>query len=233
MKRLSIAGLCLFAFVGCLSPRGVRAQQYVLDTGTPTSGTYPILNNADWFAAEFSVQAGETITQLSAYLSSISSGNGDNFAFDIYSNDSGAFASTRNAQLSTLLVYTATGTYSASGWNATSVDWVVPTSGDYWLAIEGDTSASFPPSFDAEEETSSGTGAVPALAFAYDSGTGFKTSTGVPIGLEVTAASVPEPAGWWFLAGGGVLMIWLRGDRRRPGRGIAGPRSGVQMPSVV
>ncbi len=223
MKRFSVAGVCLFVLVACLSPRGARAQQFVLDTGTPTSGTYPILNNSDWFAAEFYATAGETITDLSAYLTSMT-GNGDTFAFDIYTNGGGSFLSTRNSSLSTLLAFSATGTYSASGWNTASVDWVVPTSGDYWLAIEGDTLVGRSlPTFDAEEETSSSTGTVPALGLAYDSGVQFSTSNAVPIGLEVTAASVPEPAGWWFLLGGGILVVWLRGGRR----------PSVQMPSAV
>jgi hypothetical protein len=102
----------------------------------------------------------------------------------------------------------------ASGWNSTSVDWVVPTSGDYWLAIEGDTAGTHNlPTFDAQEEASVSTGMVPALAFAFDSGTGFRTAGAEPIGLEVVA--VPEPAGWWFLAGGGILALFFRGDRER------------------
>jgi len=223
MKIFSAAGLCLLGSVASLLPHGVRAGQFDLDTGAPTSGTYVILNNMDWFAGEFSAQAGETITQLSAYLTSMT-GNGDSFAFDIYADDGGSFLATRNSSLGRFLAYSATGTYSAPGWNATDVDWVVPASGDYWLAIEGDTPGTHNlPTFDVEEGTSNGTGTVPALAFAFDSGVQFKTSGAVPIGLEVTATTVPEPAGWWFLAGGGVLLFCLRGDRRRWARTIIAP----------
>jgi hypothetical protein len=76
MKKSRTIGVFLFALAACLSPRGARAQPFILDTGTPTSGTYPILSNSQWFAAEFVATAGETITALSAYLTSMS-GNGD------------------------------------------------------------------------------------------------------------------------------------------------------------
>jgi len=220
MKTFSVAGVCLLVSVACLSPRGAHAGQFVLDTGTPASSTFPIVSNADWYAAEFYATAGETITDLSAYLTSMT-GNGDNFAFDVYTDGSGGFLSARNSALSGFLAFSAIGTFSAAGWNTTSVDWVVPASGDYWLAIEGDTAGTHNlPTFDAQKETSVSTGSAPALAFAGDTGTGFKTSNGAPIGLEVTAATVPEPAGWWFLAGGGILAFCLRGGRRRLGRGI-------------
>jgi hypothetical protein len=212
MKRVSLAAPCLLALAACLPPRSAHADPFVLDTGTPTTSTYPVFNNADWFAAEFYAPAGTTITQLSVYIASIASGNGDTFAFDIYTDDGGTFLSTRNAQLSPLLAYSATGTYTASGWNPTSVDWVVPTSGDYWIAVEGNTPGTRNlPNFDLEQETSATTGTAPALAFAYDHGTQFSTSAGIPFGVEITAA--PEPAGWWFLAGGALLLLSLRARR--------------------
>jgi hypothetical protein len=230
VKTLRLSGVCLLALAACLLSRGVRAQQFVLDTGAPVSGNAVILSNGEWFAAEFYATAGETITELSAYLTSMT-GNGNNFAFDIYVSAGGSFLTTRNAQLNTLLAFSATGTFQASGWSTTAVDWVVPESGDYWLAIEGDSTATHnKPTFDVQEETSLGTGTVPALAFAYDTGTEFATSGAVPIGLEVTAAAaVPEPSGWWFLAAGGIVAFCLRGGHRR-GVVMADPYSYITQP---
>ncbi len=205
MKKMLMLGVANTLIFAALILPG-RAQQFILDSGTPTSGTYPILSNSEWFAGEFAATAGETITQLSAYLTSMT-GNGDHFAFDIYSDNGGSFLNTRNSSLSPSL--TATGTYSAPGWSSTSVNWTVPTTGNYWLAIEGNTPGTRNlPTFDVEEETSSSTGTEPALAFAYDTGTQFKTSGAPPIGLEVT---IPEPAvGPLALLGLLVLSAWTK-----------------------
>lgn len=219
MRRMILLGIPqILVLAAFLLPERAGAT-FVLDSGTPTSSTFPILNNTDWDAAEFSATAGETITQLSTYLTSMT-GNGDNFAFDIYYNTANGvnFLGTRNAQLSPdgLIALTATGTYAASGWNSTSVNWVVPTTGDYWLAIQGDAPGTRSlPNFDAQEETSASTGTVPALAFAYDSGISFATGSGVPIGLEVTVAAVPEPATWGSIAAGGLLVLCVWTARRR------------------
>jgi hypothetical protein len=194
--NLRIAYVLLLAVF--ILPHRASAQQFILDSGTPTGTAFPILSNSQWFAGEFAATAGQTVTQLSAYLTSMT-GNGDNFAFDIYEDDGGAFLNTRNSSLSQLLEFTDPGTYAAPGWNTTSASWVVPATGDYWLAIEGDTPGTRNlPTFDAQEETSAGTGTVPALAFALDTGTQFKTSGAVPIGLEVTAVAAPLPSGLWM-----------------------------------
>jgi MYXO-CTERM domain-containing protein len=190
-----------------------RAQSFILDSGVPATTTYPIMNNADWFAGEFSATAGETVTDLSVYMHSIASGNGNNFAFVIYTDDNGAFLTTRNANLSGngLVELTATGTFTAAGWNTSTVDWTVPTTGNYWLAVEGNTPGTRNlPNYDLVQETGTATGTVPALAFAYDSGTQFSTSTGVPIGLEVTVAAVPEPASWALGVVAVGVLVFLR-----------------------
>ncbi|HTR41699.1 MAG TPA: hypothetical protein VMH87_08800 [Pseudomonadales bacterium] len=202
--------LVLAAFA--LSDRA-GAQQFILDSGTPTSSTFPILNNSQWFAAEFSATAGQTITQLSTYLTSLT-GNGNNFAFDIYQDSySGiSFLGTRNAQLSPFLEFTATGTYTGPGWSSTTVSWVVPATGNYWVAIQGNTAGNRNlPNYDVQEETSATTGTVPALAFATDTGTQFSSVNAPAIGLQVTATAVPEPATWSLIVVAGILgrFVWV------------------------
>jgi hypothetical protein len=106
-----------------------------LDTGTPQGTTFPILNSVDWFAAEFTATAGETITQLSADLNPNLGGQGTALTFAIYSST--GFIGGRNLTAQ----YTAGATFEGSGWNSTSANWTVPTTGDYWVVLEMSSSA--------------------------------------------------------------------------------------------
>lgn len=194
--KLSIALGLLVALL--ILPGRASAQEFILDSGTPAGTAFPILSNSQWFAGEFAATAGQTVTQLSAYLTSMT-GNGDNFAFDIYQDNGGSFLNTRNSSLGNLLEFTDTGTYTAPGWSRASANWNVPATGNYWLAIEGNTPGTRNlPTFDAQQEISAGTGTAPALAFALDSGTQFKTSGAPPIGLEVAVSAAPLPSAFWM-----------------------------------
>jgi hypothetical protein len=200
--------LSLAAFV---LPNRADAQ-FILDTGTPAGISSPILSTSQWFAGEFAATQGETITQLSAHLTA--GGVGNTFTFDIFSDDSGAFLNTRNAQLSSLLEIGATGTYTASGWNSSTINWAFPATGDYWFAIEENSTVTHnKPTFDMPTESSTNTGTVPALAFAIDSGVQFSTTNAVPVGLEITIA--PEPANYGLIGMAALVALSVWTAKRR------------------
>jgi len=207
MKTLAIAG----AAAALLSP-GLASASFILDTGTPTgSGGPEVLSATQWLAGEFAVTTAETdqAYALSAYLTEGAGQPGDTFTFDVYAAGAGftARAAQREAP-----VFTATGTFTANGWNFSSMDWTPTAAGSYWLALQV-ASTTNTKGLDAPVETSATTGTVQALGFAYAPTNGQYTTSGAsPIGLEVTA--VPLPAGLWLL-GSGLLALGTAGRRRR------------------
>ncbi|MDR3416919.1 MAG: hypothetical protein P4L83_12100 [Nevskia sp.] len=195
-----------------LVPAAASAS-FVLDTGTPAGSSTYVLSTSQYFAGEFAVNGGDTITDLSAYLTQGAGSVGDTFTFAIYG--SSGFTSRANQRPAPL--YTATGTYSADGWNTTNVNWTPTTTGDYWLALQV-SSTSQTHGLNAPGEVSASTGTAPALAFAYANGaSGQYTTSGAPaIGLEVsdTPAPVPLPGAVWLL-GSGMLGLRAMARRRR------------------
>lgn len=186
---------------------GIAAADFVLDTGTPTGTTSVVLNSSGWYAAEFSVTAGETIGSLSAYLTQGTGQPGNSYTWDIYSASGNFLGANRE-----LATYTKTGTFSANGWNTTAVNWTPTTSGLYWVALQV-TGASQTPGLDLPIESSVSSGSVPATAFA-SAGTNnrYALETANPVGLEVSA--VPLPAAAWLL-GSGLLGLGGMIRRRR------------------
>jgi hypothetical protein len=163
---------------------GFAHAQILLDTGAPPSpaGTNYIVSAASSIAAEFSATAGETVTQLSAYLAPNAGGSA--FTFDIYSG-------LRTTGNRVQPVYIDNGTFTSTGWTSSTANWIVPATGNYWIALQATTGNSF----DAPAETSTSTGTVPALAFASSSTSSYYyTLSSSPIGLQVTAT--PEPTSW-------------------------------------
>jgi hypothetical protein len=171
------------------------ASSFILDTGTPPTTTpVDVLNAVDWYAAEFSVTAGETITQLSAYLTQGAGEVGDTFTWDIYSA-SGTFLG-RNREAPS---FTTTGTFSGNGWNSVSVNLTL-TPGLYWVALQV-SGPSQTRGLDLPTESSVSSGTVPAIAFAFAGTNGqFELDTTSPFGIEISA--VPLPATVWLLASG-------------------------------
>jgi hypothetical protein len=217
MKYLASAGALAAAL---LSP-GLASANFVLDTGTPATGTTEnTFNSNDWYAEEFSVAAGDPIVSLSAYLNQGAGSTGATFTFDIYSNSAdgvnfiGSSAANRNGAL---LVASVNATFNGSGWTSAPITWTPSTSGDYWLAIQ-QTSTGGANQLDAPQEATTGTGTVPALAYAIATTSAhvYGTSTAAPIGLEVNDANTPVPlpaAAWLLVSGLGGLGTLAR--RRR------------------
>jgi hypothetical protein len=214
MKIKYIASMGALA-AALLSP-GMANASFLLDTGTPTGTGSDTFNSSTWYAEEFYVAAGTSVSSLSAYLTQGAGQLGTSFTFAIYQDPGpgGAFLGSTSSNRGADEVLTATGTFSAAGWNSAAVNWTPSTSGDYWLAIQ-QTSTGTANSLDAPTESSTGTGTVPALGYAIYStsaGSKYQSSAGDPIGLEVTAVPLPAAA-WLLLSGLGGLGAMVR--RRR------------------
>lgn len=196
---------------GSLAPSNANTN-LILDTGTPAGNSSVLLNSAQWLAGEFAVTAGTDISTLSAYLTQGVGEPGDSFTFDIYSSN--GFTGRSSGRI---LDYSATGTFTANGWNTTSVNWTPTSTGDYWLALQVSSPAQSP-GFDAPVEASASTGTVPALAFAVAGTNGQYTTTGAPpIGLEITSAAVSPPTDGpmplWALGGLGAGLVAIASRR--------------------
>ena len=202
------AALVASTAVVCLAPAIANAA-LVLDTGTPTAGAnLEELGTSQWFAAEFALSAGQTVTSLSTFLS----GNtGASYTLDIFS---GAFTGVR--QSAQTLDYSATGTFTTdNAWNTTNTNWTATTNGDYWVAIE--LTSTLPRGSVVNLETTANNGTAPALGFAYlgSSTNGEFTTSGAPdVAFQVNATTpVPLPATAWLLGGGLLGFLGFRRSR--------------------
>lgn len=195
--------------LAAVQPNTASASTLILDTGTPQGTMYPILSQAQWFAAEFAATAGQTITQLSTYLQAGTGGQGTAFTFAIYS-DAG-FIGSRN--LATQFQYSVGAMFESNGWNGAAANWTVPTTGNYWVAVEMGSCSRNCPQLDLVTETSDATGTAPALGFAFAGTTHkFQLAPSDPFGIRVTA--VPEPSTWAMMLAG-FLGLGLLAYRRR------------------
>jgi hypothetical protein len=186
----------------------------VLDTGTPATGASgEELNTSQWFAAEFALTGGQTVTSISAFLTQGLGALGDSYTLDIFS--SSGFTGRLSGQT---LEYSTTGTFTTNdAWNTTSAGWTAATTGDYWLALEV-TSTNQTKGLDLL--TTSNNGTAPALGFAYlgsNTNNEFTLSGAPSVGLQVNA--VPLPAAAWLL-GTGLLGLGKFARRRLAASGV-------------
>jgi hypothetical protein len=201
------------ALVATVAAPGTASAAFVLDTGTPTGAGMPAaLDATDFSAAEFNISAASTITGIQAFLTAGMDQPGATFTLAIYS-DSAGFIGNRFATP----VFATQGTYSADGWNGVSGLNFTASAGNYWAALEvgGSDNAiglALPP-------PASG-GTAPALAFAYNSGSGYTTAGALPVGLQIRATPVPLPAALWLL-GSGLVGLGSLSGRRRAARAAA------------
>jgi hypothetical protein len=204
---------------------GIASASFLVDTGTPngTGGSPTALSSAQWVAVEFNATAGETITSLSAYLLAQQTGQpGDTFTFDLYSSTNFTGRSTQRTLLDSV-----TATYNSDGWTTAAVNWSVPATGAYWLALQVGGTTQPTNGLYLPTESSSASGTSPALGFAYlgsNTSSKFVTSGAPTFGAQVSA--VPLPAGFWLFASGllgiGALVVSLR-QTRRLGQRLFGP----------
>jgi hypothetical protein len=187
---------------------GIASASVVLDTGTPTgSSALPYtLDQSNFYAAEFNLGAGQTITNVQAYITAGMDQPGATFTIALY--DAPGFTGNYPSEL-----FASQATYTADGWNGLSnLNWSPGTAGQYWVAVEvgsGDSAIGL------SLPTPATGGTAPATAFASNQGNGYALG-GPAIGLQVTA--VPLPAAAWLLASGllGVGALRRRSVRMTP-----------------
>jgi len=183
----------------------------VVDTGTPNGSAVGALafDAIDWTAAQVSFATDSNVNAIQGHI--LGGAAGETFDISLFADDA--------AQGPGTLLYTATATYGAAGWNGVSglSGWTVGA-GSYWIEFEiqgADTLGS-----------SSVTGALldlgapsPLALTASSSDGGFSYGSGaLSLGLRVDAtavSAVPESAAAWQLMAGTLLLSTLSAVRRR------------------
>jgi MYXO-CTERM domain-containing protein len=200
MHRTSlIQGLAVLAL---LAGSASAQAALVVDTGTPGGNVVGALalDRNDSYAGQFTLAQGGSVQTISTHL--LGGTAGETFTLALYTDSS--------AHLPGTLLYTATATVAADGWNgaAALAGWAL-VGGSYWVGIEvgaGDTLGS-----------RSVTGALldvgapsPLGRTAFDAGSGFRATTQpLAFGLRVDVSAVPEPAPW-LMALVGLSALALR-----------------------
>jgi hypothetical protein len=201
MKNL--CKLIMVAALACAALPGVANAAYVLNTGTPSGSGFPLsLDATDFVAAEFSLGSGQTITSIQAYINAGLSNPGDTFTIALYSGSSAP-------DVRATPLWSSQASYQADGWNGlNNLNIGGLAAGIYWAAFEVGASDSAPGL--ALPVGAPNTGATQALAFAFNSGSGYQTMTGESFGVQVSA--VPLPGALVLFASG---LFGIGGFRRK------------------
>jgi hypothetical protein len=187
---------------------GMAQAALVLDSGVPNMTGRLALDATDYAAAEFHLGAGQIITGIQAYIAGGNSGNpGDAFTIALYAAD-GPISG--NAALPGTLEWSGIAAYQADGWTGLdnlSIGGL--TEGNYWAAFEVADSSN---TAGLELPVVSTGGTAPALAYAFNAGSGYQLPGASGFGVQVSA--VPVPAALWLM--GSALMPVGALARRKP-----------------
>ena len=198
----------------CLAPLGAHAA-FILDTGTPTGTGFPVtLDGNDYYAAEFALGSSQTITSIQAYVTSGLDSPGATFTVALYSASDfgGRFSSP---------VFADQATYQQDGWTGlTNLNITGLAAGDYWAAVEVAGGSDSATGLALPTLSTVAAGSVPALAYAFNAGSGYTSAGATPIGMQVEVAPVPLP-GALLLLGSGLLGVGGIGGAARRRRAAA------------
>jgi len=202
MKNVKSIWLVLSLAIGSFSAT-TQAGGMVLDTGIPDNSTSPLtLDASNFLAAEFSLGAGQTnIHSIQGYINAGNSGaEGDLFTIALYSADVSSGLPVGDQ------LWSGHATYLADGWNGLDNVYVSGlTAGNYWVAFEvgsdNDTAGLLMPVIATN-------GSLPALAYAFNDGSGYRPMTGENFGVRVT---VPEPDTLWLFGIGLLPFVFRKG----------------------
>ena len=171
-----------------------------VDTGAPNgnaTGAFAFDSN-DSYAGQITFADASTIQSITTHV--LDGATGETFTIALYDDSA--------AHLPGTVLYSATATIDASGWNGVSglTGWDV-LAGSYWVGLEIGSLDTL--------GTASATGALldrgvvnPMPQTAFNAGSGYQAATGLDFGLRVSSVpAVPEPSETLLMLAGLVALV--------------------------